>query len=338
MKFLFLTVALVHCAFAASDGNGSRQESGVPRELFVPAEDQSRDTTRIGHYMITGGDKEESEVRVYKYAPLEQKSNFGGGLDDDDQDETNDVTFTSSEKENPIKFRFSCRDPINGNNMIHGYCSECKSTEKPNDGKCDQCDAQGQWTRSSADDTNRQVVSSEYIKTILGNDKTANKVPLTQVEGPALREIFDYLAYHNGMTVAKIAKPIRSQEMTKIVEDDWDAQFINKQSKKMIFQIILGANYLVIESLLHLGCAKIATLIKGKSPEEIKKILGDDGTCDPAGGNGTVFCPKCKETRNDHRDDPDFVLPAGCPECAKMQIKRRRLLGDAFAAFAKADC
>jgi len=31
-----------------------------------------------------------------------------------------------------------------------------------------------------------------------------------------------------------------------------------------------------LPSLLHLGCAKIATLIKGKSPEEIKNILSDE--------------------------------------------------------------
>jgi len=40
------------------------------------------------------------------------------------------------------------------------------------------------------------------------------------------------------------------------------------------WQIILASNYMDIKSLLHLGCAKIATFIKGKSPEEIKKILG----------------------------------------------------------------
>merc|ERR1719471_2553528 len=45
---------------------------------------------------------------------------------------------------------------------------------------------------------------------------------------------------------------------------------------KSILQVILGANYMDLPSLLHLGCAKIATLIKGKSPEEIKNILADD--------------------------------------------------------------
>merc|ERR1711964_139586 len=51
--------------------------------------------------------------------------------------------------------------------------------------------------------------------------------------------------------------------------------YINKP-KKEIFAVILGANYMDNKGLLHLGCAKIATLIKGKSPEEIKRILGDE--------------------------------------------------------------
>merc|ERR1712034_83502 len=84
------------------------------------------------------------------------------------------------------------------------------------------------------------------------------------------------MGHHDGKVPAEIAKPIRSIKMEKLVEDPLDAEFINSFTKKVIFQIILGANYMDIKSLLHLGCAKIATLIKGKSPEEIKKILGDD--------------------------------------------------------------
>merc|ERR1712098_175649 len=83
--------------------------------------------------------------------------------------------------------------------------------------------------------------------------------------------------------------------MRMIVEDNWDADFINRvgecqpsgadlqqphraptaAGKAKIFKVILAANYMGIKSLLHLGCAKIAALIKGKSPEEIKRILGD---------------------------------------------------------------
>ena len=84
------------------------------------------------------------------------------------------------------------------------------------------------------------------------------------------------MKHHNGKIPEEIAKPIRSVKMERIVADLWDAHYINKMNKKTIFQVILAANYMDVASLLHLGCAKIATLIKGKSPEEIKNILADD--------------------------------------------------------------
>merc|ERR1711964_916403 len=114
------------------------------------------------------------------------------------------------------------------------------------------------------------------VKNIIEGDKTAKDIEIKKVSSTILNLIVEYLKHHDGKVPKEIAKPIRSQKMEKIVEDAWDAEFINKQTKKTIFQIILGANYMDIKSLLHLGCAKIATLIKGKSPEEIKKILGDD--------------------------------------------------------------
>merc|ERR1711964_450627 len=118
------------------------------------------------------------------------------------------------------------------------------------------------------------------VKNLCEGDNTAGTekepVEIKKVEGPILDLVVEYLKHHDGKVPAEIAKPIKSTKMEKVVEDAWDAEFINKQSKAVVFQIILGANYMDIKSLLHLGCAKIATLIKGKSPEEIKKILGDD--------------------------------------------------------------
>merc|ERR1712173_241490 len=98
----------------------------------------------------------------------------------------------------------------------------------------------------------------------------------SKVQADILELIVSYLKHHKGQVPQEIANPIRSVKMEKIVEDEWDAKFINGLSKKTVFQIILGANYMDIKSLLHLGCAKIATLIKGKSPEEIKKILSEE--------------------------------------------------------------
>ena len=107
-------------------------------------------------------------------------------------------------------------------------------------------------------------------------DQKAKEIPIKKVNADILKLIVEYLKHHDGKVPQEIAKPIRSVKMERIVDDRWDAQFIDSMSKKTIFQVILGANYMDLPSLLHLGCAKIATLIKGKSPEEIKNILADD--------------------------------------------------------------
>jgi hypothetical protein len=54
-----------------------------------------------------------------------------------------------------------------------------------------------------------------------------------------------------------------------------DAAMIDKvgEVKQNLYDLILAANYLDIKSLLHLGCAKVASLIKGQPLEKIKEIL-----------------------------------------------------------------
>jgi len=135
---------------------------------------------------------------------------------------------------------------------------------------CEEGDARSFKLERSA------AMTCNLIKSIVEGDSDVTKIEIKKVSADTLELIVAYLKHHNGKTPAEIAKPIRSVKMEKIVEDEWDAKFINGLSKKAVFQLILGANYMDIKSLLHLGCAKIATLIKGKSPEEIKKILSEE--------------------------------------------------------------
>ena len=59
--------------------------------------------------------------------------------------------------------------------------------------------------------------------------------------------------------------------MTDVV-GEWDANFVSID-QEMLFELILAANYMDIKSLLDLTCAKVASLIKGKTPEEIRRTF-----------------------------------------------------------------
>jgi len=103
-----------------------------------------------------------------------------------------------------------------------------------------------------------------------------HRVHVNNISEATFSLICSYLNHHNGVEPMEIAKPIRSVAMSRIVEDEWDAVFADSMSKRQTFQVILAANKIDCSSLLHLLCAKVATLIKGKNPEEIKRILSEE--------------------------------------------------------------
>jgi len=111
------------------------------------------------------------------------------------------------------------------------------------------------------------------LAAVLSDNDTV--LPCKQVESHALKRVVAWLKHHRGVPPPAIAKPIRSAIMSKLT-DDWQANFVNELTKKELFQLILAANYMGIKPLLTLTCTKTATMIKGKSPEQIKKILGED--------------------------------------------------------------
>mmetsp|Transcript_41717 Transcript_41717/g.97692 ORF Transcript_41717/g.97692 Transcript_41717/m.97692 type:complete len:84 (-) Transcript_41717:334-585(-) len=59
--------------------------------------------------------------------------------------------------------------------------------------------------------------------------------------------------------------------MSDLVEK-WYAQFIDVE-QVLLFELVLAANYMDIKPLLDLSCAAVASMIKGKSAEEIRKIF-----------------------------------------------------------------
>jgi len=116
---------------------------------------------------------------------------------------------------------------------------------------------------------------STLVKTSLENDDKAEEVPIPGVTGAILELVVAYMKEHKGVEPPIIEKPLRSKVMKDVCPHKWDAEYIDKigETRQQLYDLILAANYMDIKSLLHLGCAKVASLIKGQPLEKIKEIL-----------------------------------------------------------------
>lgn len=121
----------------------------------------------------------------------------------------------------------------------------------------------------------KDVLISVLVKTILENDENADSVPIPGVKGETLGKVVQYMKHHEGTEPPQCQKPLRSAVMKEVCEDEWDATYIDGVSEdvKDLYSIILAANYMDINGLLNLCAAKVASLVKNKSPEEIEQIL-----------------------------------------------------------------
>lgn len=120
---------------------------------------------------------------------------------------------------------------------------------------------------------------STLIKTAVESDADAASVSVPGVKAHVLKLIVEYMNHHKGVEPNLIEKPLRSKIMKDVCQDPFDAQFIDQigEDRQLLYDLILGANYMHVNSLLHLGCAKVASLIKGQPLEKIKGILSPHG-------------------------------------------------------------
>jgi S-phase kinase-associated protein 1 len=116
------------------------------------------------------------------------------------------------------------------------------------------------------------LMSTLVASMLEGNEDDGVEVPLPNVSGEILEQVLEFLKYIKENPLNEIDKPLKSSIMSENVNDPWFATFTDKD-QSIIFELILAANYLDIQPLLDLCCAKVASLIKGKTPEEIRRTF-----------------------------------------------------------------
>ncbi|MED6220484.1 SCF ubiquitin ligase complex protein SKP1b [Stylosanthes scabra] len=109
------------------------------------------------------------------------------------------------------------------------------------------------------------ALESQTIKHMVEDDCADSGIPLPNVTSKILAKVIEYCKKHVEAANAE-EKPNEEELKT------WDADFV-KVDQATLFDLILAANYLNIKSLLDLTCQTVADMIKGKTPEEIRKTF-----------------------------------------------------------------
>ncbi|CAK9272597.1 unnamed protein product [Sphagnum jensenii] len=109
---------------------------------------------------------------------------------------------------------------------------------------------------------------SQAVKNMIEDTGMDHPIPLPNVSSKILAKVIEYCKYHVDNQKASHDKPATPEDEIKA----WDLDFV-KVDQATLFDLILAANYLHIKNLLDLTCQTVADMIKGKTPEEIRKTF-----------------------------------------------------------------
>ena len=126
----------------------------------------------------------------------------------------------------------------------------------------------------------KQSVTIKTMLEDLGMDEEdEEEVPLPNVNAATLKKVIQWASYH------KDDPPLPEDDDNKEKRTDdissWDTDFL-KVDQGTLFELILAANYLDIKGLLDVTCKTVANMIKGKTPEEIRKTFNIKNDLTPA--------------------------------------------------------
>lgn len=94
-------------------------------------------------------------------------------------------------------------------------------------------------------------------------------MPVPNVRSSVLQKIIEWAEHHKD---SNFPDEDDDDSRKSAPVDSWDREFL-KVDQEMLYEIILAANYLNIKPLLDAGCKVVAEMIRGRSPEEIRRTF-----------------------------------------------------------------
>ena len=138
-----------------------------------------------------------------------------------------------------------------------------------------EIDPNAEITLTSCDGQDFKIIvkvaqMSETVKNLIQDTGIDAPIPLPNVTGKILTKVVEYCQYHTEHPTTTTEEKKDEKRTDDIIP--WDQEFC-KVDQATLFELILAANYLDIKPLLDLTCKTVANMIKGKTPEEIRKTF-----------------------------------------------------------------
>ncbi|CAI4225296.1 unnamed protein product [Auanema sp. JU1783] len=102
----------------------------------------------------------------------------------------------------------------------------------------------------------------------LDDDDESKVIPLPKINSSILKKVVLYLEHHRH----DIAPADQNVEKGNEEIGAWDTAFL-KVDQATLFELIMAANYMDIKGLLDASCKAVATMIRGKCPDEIRRTF-----------------------------------------------------------------
>jgi len=141
------------------------------------------------------------------------------------------------------------------------------------DGKGDELITLSSQEKTAFKVSRKAALQSNLVKTALEDDREAKEVSLVHITAPIVEKVVQYMNYHKDVPPRKIESPLKSNNMKELV-DKFDAKFVDEVDLDTLMKLLLAANYMDVKSLLELICAKVASMMKGKTAPQIRKAFG----------------------------------------------------------------
>ncbi|KAJ0980071.1 hypothetical protein J5N97_015545 [Dioscorea zingiberensis] len=109
----------------------------------------------------------------------------------------------------------------------------------------------------------RVAEQSLFIKNALNECVIEVKViPIPKVSGETLSSVLEYCEKHASAT-----------EFQENEFEEWDKEYIEKPDPVLLHDLMQASSSMKIKGLMELGAERMASLIRGRNPDEIRKLF-----------------------------------------------------------------